>query len=136
MPELPEVETIRRDLEKSLAGDKAISLKVFDRRLMSTQDELRWGQMMLGQVWRSFNRKGKYLWINLSNEWHLAFHLRMTGQLILDSLASSDGKDLHQSHGKARMQIGFASGKTLRFCDQRRFGEAWLLSPDDARHAR
>jgi formamidopyrimidine-DNA glycosylase len=129
MPELPEVETIRRDLEKSLFGDRAISVKVFDHRLMSRQEEVRWGKMVLGQSWQTFNRKGKYLWITLSNQWHIAFHLRMTGQLLVQS-AHTDSAE------KARLLITFASGKTLRFCDQRRFGEAWLLSPDDPRHSR
>ena len=121
MPELPEVETIRRDLEKTLQGDRAVSVDVFDRRLMSVQDESRWKDVLPGQPWTTFKRKGKYLWIELTNEWRVGFHLRMTGQLIVDSPREA---------ASARLFIRFASGRSLSFHDQRRFGEAWLLAPD------
>jgi formamidopyrimidine-DNA glycosylase len=125
VPELPEVETIRRDLEKALTSDRAVSVDVFDRRLMNCCEESRWKEILPGQAWRRFERKGKYLWIELANQWRIEFHLRMTGQLIV------------RAHGRAplqkpRMLVRFASGKTLSFCDQRRFGEARLLNPEEA----
>jgi len=124
MPELPEVETIRRDLEKTLTGDQVVSVDVLDRRLMSRKEEARWKEILPGQAWRSFQRKGKYLWVELDNHWRVGFHLRMTGQLIV------------RAHGRAplqqpRMLILFAGGKSLAFHDQRRFGEVWLLAPSD-----
>ena len=129
MPELPEVETIRRDLEKTLAGDHAVSVEVFDRRLMSPREEARWNEILPGQAWQSFKRKGKYLWVELANQWRVGFHLRMTGQLIV------------RAHSRARlehprMMIRFASGKSLAFHDQRRFGEVWLLAPSNPWHSK
>jgi len=126
MPELPEVETIRRDLEEALMGDHAVSVDVFDRRLMSRPEEARWKQMLPGQAWQTFKRKGKYLWVELSNEWGVGFHLRMTGQLIVHASDPDAG---------ARLLIRFASGKSLGFHDQRRFGEAWLLAPGESIHS-
>ena len=122
MPELPEVETIRRDLEKALAGDQAVSVEVFDRRLMSCREEERWNEILPGQTWQSFKRKGKYLWVELANQWRVGFHLRMTGQLIVHSDGLAPG---------ARIIISFAGGKSLGFHDLRRFGEVWLLAPSD-----
>ena len=127
MPELPEVETIRRDLEASLTGDRAVAFEVFDRRLMSMKDVERWSKLIIGQSWKSFHRKGKYLWVELGNAWRLMFHLRMTGQLIVHTTPPSM---------KARMRFRFASGHRLGFYDQRRFGEVWLLRPEEAWRSR
>src|SRR6266568_6856750 len=100
MPELPEVETIRRDLEKTLAGDHAVSITVSDRRLMSRQEETQWSTHVVGQHWRQFRRLGKFLWVELANQWRVEFHLRMTGQLII----ASGGTE-----AKSRMTITFDS---------------------------
>jgi formamidopyrimidine-DNA glycosylase len=129
MPELPEVETIRRDLERTLTGDHAVSIEVFDRRLMSRQEEERWKEILPGQAWQSFKRKGKYLWVELANQWRVGFHLRMTGQLLVEMASSpavTGGGPM-----KPRLLIRFKSGRRLAFCDQRRFGEAWLFAPNE-----
>ena len=146
MPELPEVETIRRDLEKALTGDTAAAVEVFDRRLMSWRDEMRWQKRVMGQSWDHFRRKGKYLWIELANQWRVAFHLRMTGQLLITDQKTLPSPraapvPLPSRRGEGggegcRMQIVFASQKVLSFCDQRRFGEVWLLGPTDAWHSK
>jgi formamidopyrimidine-DNA glycosylase len=142
MPELPEVETVRRDLEKALLNDSALSVHVYDRRLMNKREEKLWQAMLPGQRWQGFTRRGKYLWIDLSNEWRLEFHLRMTGQLLVASpsagavpLPTGEGAE-RPGEAKSRLSINFSSGKTLRFCDQRRFGEAWLLPPGKAYHSK
>ncbi len=127
MPELPEIETIRRDLEKSLTGEKAIRVEVFDSRLMTKKEVLRWRGVVLGQTWQSFGRQGKYLFANIENGWRAGFHMRMTGQLIVGSQSAHDEKP--------RMLIHFAGGKRLGLYDQRRFAEAWLLAPGQAWHS-
>lgn len=123
MPELPEVETIRLDLEQALLNDRLISFEVRDRRLMSVDDEKRWRRWAIGQPMTAFERHGKYLSIRLENGARLMFHLRMTGQLLLSDapLTKHD-----------RMALGFASGARLVFQDQRRFGEAKIFEPNAA----
>jgi len=129
MPELPEVETIRLDLEMALMGDHAIACSVLDRRLMSLRDEVRWKAILLGQPWRHFRRIGKYLWIELANGWRIEFHLRMTGQLLV--VKSSSPAPTGRGPTKSRLSIEFASGKILQFRDQRRFGEVRFRAPGE-----
>ncbi len=121
MPELPEVETIRRDLQSLLLHQTVADLIVHDSRFLSASARKKWAQTLTGQSTISFGRKGKYLWIEFSNRQRLFIHLRMTGQLIV----SSDRAD------RPRMQLRFQSGKTLSLFDQRRFAEGWLLGPDE-----
>jgi len=123
MPELPEVETIRRDLEKILRGDAVCALEVGDRRLLSETEEARWRRGVFGHAWTHFDRHGKYLSIALENGRRILFHLRMSGQLILNGAPPAP---------KARLRLNFVSGRTLAFCDQRRFGEVWLLEPGES----
>src|SRR5512140_945732 len=126
MPELPEVETIRRDLEKILCGAAVTEVTVQDRRLMSEGDENLWRTRVLGSAWEHFDRHGKFLSIRLASSWRLVFHLRMTGQLLLGDAPNPD----------ARMVLAFANGRFLSFVDQRRFGECWLRAPSDGWHNR
>ena len=122
MPELPEIETIRRDLEPVLKGHAVVRLEVRDRRLMSAAEEKRLNQAVLGQAWTGLDRKGKYLIAKLVNGWEIIFHLRMTGQLVLKA---KEGM-------KYRMLLEFDHGVSLIFYDQRRFGEVWLKASGDA----
>jgi formamidopyrimidine-DNA glycosylase len=118
VPELPEIETIRRDLEAVLKGDRLVSLEVRDPRLLPKPKEKLWRKAMLGRTWQTFGRKGKYLIVELEGGYRLLFHMRMTGKLVLDTTGG-------------RMFFRFASGHVLAFCDERRFGEVWLLSPGE-----
>ncbi len=134
MPELPEVETIRRDLQRALAGHAVTTLEVLDRRLLSAQEEERFRHILVGRVWRAINRKGKYLSIDLGEGWDIIFHLRMTGQLILSNQGERQrigilNKPLGQTH---RMLLEFDHGLGLAFYDQRRFGEVFLKGPRDS----
>ncbi len=122
MPELPEVETIRRDLEMSLQGDTVTSVLVYDQRLLPPQEQDRWQRVVPGARCLGFDRKGKYLFVRLSNDYQIIFHLRMTGQLILQDPSIDK---------KARLLLCFGSGKHLGLYDQRRFAEAWLLAPGE-----
>jgi formamidopyrimidine-DNA glycosylase len=132
MPELPEVETIRRDLERLLRGHSAIQLKVSDRRLLSIRDEKRWLRAVLNQPWVKFERKGKYLCIELKNKWRIIFHLRMTGQLLVYKGDNGSPTEALGDDGKGvRLQIEFESRYRLTLRDQRRFAEARLLRPGE-----
>lgn len=116
MPELPEVETVRRSLAPRLTGDVIASVEVFFDGCVegSTPEELAWrleGRRILELV-----RRGKYLVYQLDDGASLVIHLRMTGRLIL---IPADPVELHL-HTRALFR--FRSGKALRFDDQRKFG--------------
>lgn len=127
MPELPEVETIRRDLEAVLLGKRVEGLEVFDPRLATRAQAARWTAALLGQTCTSTGRHGKYLWLTFSNDCRLLIHLRMTGELVLDD---------HPGIGLRRLSLTFSQGRQLSLYDQRRFAEVRLLAPDDERLSR
>jgi formamidopyrimidine-DNA glycosylase len=122
MPELPEIETIRRDLESLLVGEIISSFEVLDKRFLSSRDTALWLPHLTGQSVRTLGRKGKYLWLTLENKYQLFFHLRMTGQLIVEAESPTSEKP--------RVRLGFKSGKVLTLYDQRRFAEGWLVAPE------
>jgi formamidopyrimidine-DNA glycosylase len=119
MPELPEVETIRRGLEAHLQGKRLVSLEVYDRRLLSEAREDVIRQAAVGRVWERLERRGKYLVVHLSGGARLVFHLRMTGQLVLNEPSFENRKP--------RLKLLFDGPTSLFFYDQRRFGELFFI---------
>ena len=132
MPELPEVETIRRDLRPHLVGHTVTRVEVNDRRLLTPAQANRLRRAVLGQVWKEIGRKGKYLTVTLANGWEMIFHLRMTGQLMLKTdQGMKEVGILGKASGNYRMLLEFDHGIGLAFYDQRRFGEVFLKGPQD-----
>jgi formamidopyrimidine-DNA glycosylase len=131
MPELPEVETIRRDLVGPLVGHSVSHLEVRDPRLVAPRGAALLERSLCGQKWQAIERKGKYLDVLLADGSHLIFHLRMTGQLVLRSWkAAQQGGILEKPLGSPyRMLLQFDHGFSLAFFDQRRFGEVFYLRP-------
>ena len=121
MPELPEVETIKQELEPWVVGQSFTKVTVPDARLVCgcSVTEVRRG--LNGQKVRSLERRGKYLIFHLSNGKSLVMHLRMTGSLLLNS----KGVDRY-----ARAIFHLSNGHRLVFNDRRRLGLMWLV--DDA----
>ena len=116
MPELPEVETVRRSLEPALY-DGAVT-KVDASRLLLRQrpiDRAGMARALIGARFVAARRHGKYLLLDASSGHTLLVHLGMAGQLLL-----VDGKDAEQRH--THVAIGLSSGLALRFVDPRRFG--------------
>jgi formamidopyrimidine-DNA glycosylase len=132
MPELPEVETIRRDLEPHLSGHHVLRLEVKDRRLLSAAQEKKLRDVLIGQVWKALGRKGKYLIAGLGNGWEIIFHLRMTGQLVLENASGRQRVGILERPlgSQYRMLLEFDHGMGLAFYDQRRFGEVFMRSPE------
>jgi len=139
MPELPEVETVARQLEPELEGHRIERLEVYDPRWSRPvpPDEL--GEAVSGATITGLGRRGKYLLLGLGGDRTLVMHLRMTGNLVLvegdDILDPSEGRLLYQGertteerHLRARFVLD--NGNELWFTDPRRFGEAFLI--DDA----
>ena len=113
MPELPEVETIRRGLEKALRGAELRGVKVLDPFCLSESPRKDLSSLA-GRRLEAVSRFGKYLVLAFGRE-RLVIHLRMTGQLRLNA---EDG---------ARLLLRFDRG-VLAFCDVRRLGKAYLLA--------
>jgi formamidopyrimidine-DNA glycosylase len=134
MPELPEVETIRRDLSPHLTGHRVVEIDLIDRRLLSVAQEKRFREAVIGKNWRALTRKGKYLVAELSSGWELIFHLRMTGQLVLESRSGQLRVGILEKPlgPRYRLLLKFEDGTGLAFYDQRRFGEVFLRAPQAA----
>lgn len=113
MPELPEVETIVRQLRPRLTGQRLMSIDLLDDKLfLPASGEL------VGSTVQAVERLGKQVALQLrtsaGDRW-LVFHLRMTGSLIW----SADNKTINQKHLRAKLDL--EKGKLL-FYDIRRFG--------------
>ena len=84
MPELPEVETVRRGLEQTIVGKTVASVEVRMSKLFS-DDRALINQVFIGQRVSGVERRAKILLVELANGWTLAIHLKMTGQLLVRS---------------------------------------------------
>ena len=125
MPELPEVETVARSLEKG-QGTQAGILK---RKIIKA--EVDWAKSVAApslrlfksriknQVVEKVDRRAKYIHIHLS-EYSLLVHLRMSGDLLIGRQPEDLGK-------YSRLRIYFDNGQILSFNDARKFGRVWLL---------
>lgn len=124
MPELPEVESIRRDLAKEVTGRTIQAAKVLDtknamrviRRYSRRED---FEDQLRGLEVLSLERRGKYLLLVLNNQTVLVVHLGMSGQLVL--AAPADPLALH-----THVVFDFADGGQLRYIDPRTFGEVFV----------
>ncbi|MGN6587263.1 MAG: bifunctional DNA-formamidopyrimidine glycosylase/DNA-(apurinic or apyrimidinic site) lyase [Solirubrobacterales bacterium] len=136
MPELPEVETVVRQLEPEVQGHRIKRLEVLDPRWSRPVPPEELGAAVSGSTIERLGRRGKYILMSLSGERTLVMHLRMTGNLILregeEMLDPSEGRRLYESersteerHLRARFVLD--DGRELWFTDPRRFGEAFLL---------
>ncbi|MDD2679437.1 MAG: DNA-formamidopyrimidine glycosylase [Candidatus Omnitrophica bacterium] len=116
MPELPEVETIRRDLEKVILGKKITAVCVHHPKVIREPGLAAFKKGLTGAVIKRILRKAKLLIWELSNGKSLAIHLKMTGQLVYPGGAKN-----------SRLAFHLSDGKTLDFNDQRLFAELRLL---------
>ncbi|CAB4343797.1 unannotated protein [freshwater metagenome] len=123
MPELPEVETIRRQLAPALHGKRISRLRVIDPKWGTpiAADEL--AALIEGRTFDGLDRRGKYLIFDLGDEVFLICHLRMTGNFLYDA-------DPEVPYQRAVFELD--GGHTLRFTDPRRFGTAEVILGGDA----
>lgn len=82
MPELPEVETVRRGLERTIVGKTIKSVDVRAPKLFAEAEE-RISEALVGATVLAAERRAKVLIVRLSSTWTLAIHLKMTGQLVV-----------------------------------------------------
>ena len=136
MPELPEVETVRRQLNPELAGRTVQSAEVLDHYFTKPNDPAEFEDSVTGRTFSGVDRRGKYLLLRFEDRDTLVIHLRMTGNLILfdedGERPAPDGRIYRQptdSHLKLRLDLG--DGLELRFHDPRRFGRGFVASQAD-----
>ena len=92
MPELPEVETIRRQLEPAITGRVIESLRVLDERWTRPVAPREVERALAGRRIEAVERRGKYLLLRLDGDRTLAMHLRMTGNLLLQRARLGSGR--------------------------------------------
>ncbi len=123
MPELPEVEVIRRDLESEFVGRQIRSVTVRDTknamRVLRRHGASELMEVLPGAYITRVARKGKYLLLHLGCEWVLVVHLGMSGQLL--RMASSERFASH-----THVVLEFREADQLRFVDPRTFGEMFV----------
>ncbi len=121
MPELPEVEVVRRGLDVWVSGRTIESAEVLHSRAVRRQEgEL--PDQLKGRTIESADRRGKYLWLPLDDGAALMAHLGMSGQIAHAPQGAPDEKHL-------RVRVTFADdGPEMRFVDQRTFGHLMVTS--------
>ena len=128
MPELPEVETVRRSVDAAVVGARVASVDI--GRLRSVRRTgpgvVRAG--LLGETFIATRRRGKYLLFDLSNGNSMMVHLRMSGRLLL---AEPDSPREAHTHVVIRLERDGVAPVDLRFVDPRTFGEVVVFNPDD-----
>jgi formamidopyrimidine-DNA glycosylase len=122
MPELPEVEVIRRGLAPLLVGRRFLAVQVGSKRLrqQSSSQELR--HWLVGRRLESLRRRGKYLVFNLEGGATLLIHLGMTGRLLTGPIPSPPPPHVH-------LVFRMEGGLDLFFQDVRRFGQVLVFPP-------
>jgi formamidopyrimidine-DNA glycosylase len=124
MPELPEVETVRRDLERDIAGLRIKGVEVNDLRSIRRHGKKApFVKALDGAKVTHVNRRGKYLVLSLDTGSVLVIHLGMSGQLRRNA-----AKDALETH--TRVVLTFTQKGQLRFIDPRKFGEMFVVEAD------
>jgi formamidopyrimidine-DNA glycosylase len=126
MPELPEVETIRRQLAPHLEGRTIESAEILDFRWSRPGDPAVVEHELIGAYVEHVGRAGKYLIWSLSGDRYLLMHLRMTGSLLFDP-------EVDSPHTRVRLELD--GGHRLIYVDPRRFGTGHLVHGAAARDA-
>jgi formamidopyrimidine-DNA glycosylase len=126
MPELPEVETVRRQIEPVLAGRRFERVSIDDPRLVRPYEPAEVAAELQGERVAAVERRGKYLVVRFETGRVLLIHLRMTGSLLRapgDSLPDD-------SHRRAVVKLD--DGSDVAYRDVRRFGTWLFLEPGEA----
>ncbi|MFG2619231.1 bifunctional DNA-formamidopyrimidine glycosylase/DNA-(apurinic or apyrimidinic site) lyase [Streptomyces sp. NPDC048507] len=120
MPELPEVEVVRRGLERWVAGRTVAAVEVLHPRAVRRHPAggADFAARLAGRTIGVPMRRGKYLWLPLDGrDLSVLGHLGMSGQLLVQPAGAPDEK-----HLRIRIRFADATGTELRFVDQRTFG--------------
>ncbi len=124
MPELPEVETVRRSLLEGLIGRVVTGVRVHAfAGVVGDAGPEAFAARVVGRRVVTLRRRGKYLLLDLNDSTSLVVHLRMTGRLLLMERSAAPVRFEH-------LVLELDDGRDLRFADQRKFGRVLHLNPD------
>ena len=127
MPELPEVETIRRQLARRVAGRTIVDAQVLDAKWCAPHDPAEVEDQLRGARVERLRRRGKYLIADLDDDRFLVMHLRMTGNLLWVA-----ERDDEPGRPHLRVRVVLDDGHRLLFTDQRRFGTGIVIDSPQA----
>ena len=138
MPELPEVETIKRDLKKAIINRKVSGVSILWPKTVAPLSPASFQKKIIGQEIEDVSRRAKIIRIKLTGPLDLLIHLKMTGQLIFKP---KTGRAISGGHPQAggldnlpnnftRLVFDFSDGSKIFFNDMRKFG--WVRLLDDA----
>jgi formamidopyrimidine-DNA glycosylase len=123
MPELPEVETIRRELRPRVRNRKIVECSVLREDVIAYPEPAQFCRRLIGETIEDVGRKAKYLILELSNGKRLIFHLRLSGTIVVTPL---DAAPVRFSRVIIRL-----TDCLLVFREPRVLGRAYLLGPGD-----
>jgi formamidopyrimidine-DNA glycosylase len=115
VPELPEVEVLRRSLEARVLGDRIDGVRVWNRSLREPVDVRRLARRCAGRRIEALGRRAKYLLAHLEGGSTLVVHLGMSGRVTV--VPEAEAREAHE-----HVALYLASGRRLRLRDPRRFG--------------
>src|SRR2546421_1070839 len=125
MPELPEVESVRRQLEPALVGRRFERVSIDDPRLVRPYEPAEVAAELEGEHVAAVERRGKYLVVRFESSRVLLIHLRMTGSL----LRAPNRSLVDDPHRRAVVSLD--DGSDVAYRDVRRFGTWHLLEPEE-----
>ncbi len=125
MPELPEVETVRRVLEPHLQNRIITGVQIHNPQVIAAPSPEEFAEDVRGQKIAAFARRGKFLRLQFESGDHLTLHLRMTGCLTLAPCGTPCGKHMH-------LAFSLNDGNELRYEDVRRLGKFWYTESGNA----
>ena len=123
MPELPEVETVRRVLKKEVLNKKILSASIYWDNIIAYPKVKEFERKIKNQTIMNIDRYGKWLMFEL-NDYYLLSHLRMEGKYFIRNI--NDPKEKHH-----HVFFHLNDGKDLRYADTRKFGKMYLLKKDE-----
>lgn len=129
MPELPEVETVKKDLALKIIGCSIQKVKInLPKIIKQPQKSEEFRRRLEGTCVQAIHRRGKYILMILDTSDYLVIHLGMSGRFLLigtqDSLSEMDKKHSH-------IQFNLNLNRILIYHDVRQFGKIWLLKKDE-----
>ncbi len=119
MPELPEVETIRRELVPLVVGKKVRSVRISRKDIIGFPGPRKFAELIADQRILGLERRGKYLIIKLDKDKELIFHLRLSGHLQVNRDADASRFE--------RVRFSLSGGSALSFIEPRVLGRVYLV---------
>ncbi|MFZ2330730.1 MAG: DNA-formamidopyrimidine glycosylase [Atribacterota bacterium] len=125
MPELPEVETIKRDLEKEILYKTITNIQVCLPRIIKYPGLTQFSSGLKGKFIKGVKRRGKYILCILDNDNYLIFHLGMSGVLFYQRKNENIPSRIKEKHN--HILFFFEDGSKMIYNDIRQFGKIWLI---------